>query len=295
MIDWKLGQKNFNKNLQWQKDFAQHGLSWRVQDAKRAGLHPLAALGAAGAQFSPVYGDTGMGASPIAGIGMDRGRRANQTQHQKAMDDIELKMAETQLEGAKFKNLLLQRELNSNTQDPKPLPNVDGVFKGQGDAEQLVKPQITISQSPGTTAGQRAGSDMYKFDDGTVSRMPREQMGDLLENWLPGKVRLYKKELQKYRSFSADAYSNHDPKAISWMKQNRPKTKIPGHQYRWDVSEHEWSLEKIGKEGSQLFKQWKKRPRKVLRPKTNLGFGYPRWKQRNIRRARRFFKSMKGK
>lgn len=33
-------------NLQLQKDFAQQGLSWKIQDAKNAGISPLAALGA---------------------------------------------------------------------------------------------------------------------------------------------------------------------------------------------------------------------------------------------------------
>ena len=34
------------QNLQLQNDFAQKGISWRVQDAKNAGISPLAALGA---------------------------------------------------------------------------------------------------------------------------------------------------------------------------------------------------------------------------------------------------------
>lgn len=42
-----------NANLQ--RELAQSGITWRVQDAKRAGLHPLFALGAAGAQASPSF------------------------------------------------------------------------------------------------------------------------------------------------------------------------------------------------------------------------------------------------
>jgi len=42
-----------NQNIQLQKDFAQHGIRWRVEDAKAAGIHPLAAVGAAGASYSP--------------------------------------------------------------------------------------------------------------------------------------------------------------------------------------------------------------------------------------------------
>jgi hypothetical protein len=36
-----------------QKEFAQHGIRWKVEDAKAAGLHPLFALGGGGATFTP--------------------------------------------------------------------------------------------------------------------------------------------------------------------------------------------------------------------------------------------------
>lgn len=44
---------NAYEDRQLQKEFAQHGIQWRVADAVAAGLHPLAALGAAGAAYSP--------------------------------------------------------------------------------------------------------------------------------------------------------------------------------------------------------------------------------------------------
>lgn len=42
------------KNIDMQKEFAQMGIRWKVNDAREAGLHPLAAIGAAGASYSPV-------------------------------------------------------------------------------------------------------------------------------------------------------------------------------------------------------------------------------------------------
>lgn len=38
-----------------QRRFAKRGLQWRAEDAKAAGLHPLAAVGSAGPSFSPSY------------------------------------------------------------------------------------------------------------------------------------------------------------------------------------------------------------------------------------------------
>lgn len=51
------------KNIAMQREFAQHGVQWRVKDAKEAGVHPMYALGASGAAFqnNPVviHGDSG--------------------------------------------------------------------------------------------------------------------------------------------------------------------------------------------------------------------------------------------
>lgn len=44
----------FNQNIALQKDFAQNGISWRIADAAKNGISPLAALGASGPSFSPV-------------------------------------------------------------------------------------------------------------------------------------------------------------------------------------------------------------------------------------------------
>lgn len=40
------------QQYEWQKEFAQSGVQWRVQDAKAAGLHPVFALGGGGAAYS---------------------------------------------------------------------------------------------------------------------------------------------------------------------------------------------------------------------------------------------------
>lgn len=40
-------------DIAMQKEFAQMGIRWRVEDAKAAGLHPLAALGSGGSSYTP--------------------------------------------------------------------------------------------------------------------------------------------------------------------------------------------------------------------------------------------------
>lgn len=63
------------KDRQLQQEFAQNGVQWRVNDAKAAGLHPLAALGAQLASSSPISlsgsvpsGSVPQGASASSGV-----------------------------------------------------------------------------------------------------------------------------------------------------------------------------------------------------------------------------------
>lgn len=69
-------------NRQMQEDFAQRGIRWKVQDAKAAGIHPLYALGANTATYSPVSlgvtADTSL-PNAIANMGQDMSRAVNAT------------------------------------------------------------------------------------------------------------------------------------------------------------------------------------------------------------------------
>lgn len=49
----QFAQQQSHDEHQRQKEFAQMGIRWRMNDAREAGIHPLAALGAQGAQYSP--------------------------------------------------------------------------------------------------------------------------------------------------------------------------------------------------------------------------------------------------
>src|SRR5262245_6914522 len=65
-----MGSENTRKltheQMDMQREFAQHGIQWKVEDAKRAGIHPLYALGASTSSPSPVHvqgGDYGISAA----------------------------------------------------------------------------------------------------------------------------------------------------------------------------------------------------------------------------------------
>lgn len=66
-----LGTMDKNKDRAMQKEFAQSGIQWKVEDAKKAGIHPLAALGAQTTSYSPVSVGGPSIASSLAGAGQD--------------------------------------------------------------------------------------------------------------------------------------------------------------------------------------------------------------------------------
>lgn len=80
-----ISEQNALRNIQLQKDFAQQGIRWKVEDAKAAGIHPLYALGAQTTSFSPVSVGTPAGGydssmgSGIASAGQDISRAMNAT------------------------------------------------------------------------------------------------------------------------------------------------------------------------------------------------------------------------
>lgn len=106
----KAQQEMAAQNIALQKDFAQQGISWKVQDAKNAGIHPLAALGAQTSSFSPVS----VGTVDMSNVGQDLGRAvkamaAEQDREEQAKGEA-TKIA---LQKGKLENDILKTEVAS--------------------------------------------------------------------------------------------------------------------------------------------------------------------------------------
>lgn len=78
----RMNYEMAQQNLAFQREAAQHGISWKVADARNAGLAPLAALGAQTFNPSPVsvgaIGDSSFGTG-IASAGQDISRALQAT------------------------------------------------------------------------------------------------------------------------------------------------------------------------------------------------------------------------
>lgn len=117
-------QEQFNRdqlafgreNMAQQKEFAQHGLSWKIDDAAARGIHPLVALGSQAQSFSPVsVGGSAPQSSSLSGMGqsIERAIKAGIAGEDREKVDEE-KARKLQLENAGLQNDILRAKLASD-------------------------------------------------------------------------------------------------------------------------------------------------------------------------------------
>lgn len=115
-----------DRNYEAQKEFAKNGLRWKIRDAKRAGIHPMYAVGAPTQAFAPSYvGDTSMG-DGLAASGQDIGRAvaATQTSSERQYDATLQQLA---LDRAGLENELLRSQIARNAAAIGPaFPSANG-------------------------------------------------------------------------------------------------------------------------------------------------------------------------
>jgi hypothetical protein len=149
------GGTSFKEQAAFQREMAQNGVTWRVQDAQRAGINPLAALGMQpyNANVIPVGGNDYDHFAQM-GQGIQRMAEAKQTQLDRQIEtEKRNEMDALQLENQKLQNNYLQaqttdllargalREITTQQQVP-PMPSLnqraDGaVIPGQAQSSPL--------------------------------------------------------------------------------------------------------------------------------------------------------------
>lgn len=165
-LQGEASEKNAERNIQMQREFAQQGIRWKVEDAKAAGVHPLFALGASTHSFAPVsVGQNGM-ASALTSMGQGVGRAINATQTgSERVSSYSEAASKLQLDNMALQNQLLASRvalLNQGGGNP-PLPEAGGLPSIPQDTKQDPRPPLQmggtqISTDPGT-------SNMQKFED----------------------------------------------------------------------------------------------------------------------------------
>lgn len=198
-------------NYEAQKEFAQNGIRWKVEDAKRAGIHPLYALGASTQGYSPSGGYTGdFGISDAAaqfGQGYERAQQAKMTKEERdkqdvrdaiqdmaaledlnqkrRMNDAQIRLANSEI----FRNFALSTNALRKTGLPPAMPGGSGgVIAGQGNsyATGQTTPEISsvVTSEKGTPSVQ-AGSPpdvrFYRTISGGRAPLPTEDAGDAMD------------------------------------------------------------------------------------------------------------------
>lgn len=157
--------KQAQANQQLQLDFAKSGVQWRVQDAKAAGIHPLAALGMQGPSYSPVsLGDAATPSTNFAGMGQDVSRAIQATRDQGERDAAYVNSTRNlELQGKRLDNAFKATALasavkrTSGDQVGPPLPTGTAVQLKSGkldDSTPLVAFGRKLGQDRGWSDGQ---------------------------------------------------------------------------------------------------------------------------------------------
>lgn len=209
----KAQEQANRENTALQREFAQQGIRWKVEDAKAAGLHPLYALGGSGATFQPsVQALTGT-SQAMSQMGQSLGRAASAmtTPEEQAERNARLKVLEAQ--AARDFALASQAasetaRMNQEQMPGLPLSDLSGSLSGvpvrrqgqalppghipgQGDSVRSlvkIKPDEVIAGQPGDssrTAGRHSFWREYQVTDSGLRMMlpySEEGPGEASEN-----------------------------------------------------------------------------------------------------------------
>lgn len=196
LFDAKENRSNLASQLNLSRDSMQHGIRWRVNDAKRAGIHPLYALGAQGPSFSPIsVGSSTLGqgvADSLNELGQDISRATNtQLTGEQRQQQV---LGKLQVERAELENDLLRSQIakiNSAQLNP-PAPTPNGVFEGgiADSAVEIVPRQQTATPpfNPAQEAGVSPSHSFLRNPDMSVSTVRSMDAKERLEEDLFGSV-----------------------------------------------------------------------------------------------------------
>lgn len=222
-------------NVAMQKEFAQNGIRWKVEDAKAAGIHPLYALGASTPSFSPVS----LGATPdnsmpqaMADIGQNISRAvsATKTEEEKLMSTINLGIAKANLESATLDNQIKARQLSQIGVGAPSMPGSTNFIPGQGNSGLVkINPSERVASQP-TREAQEAGwaPDVgYARTDTGLTPIPSKDVKERIEDQFVPEM------MWAARNYLAPNLGTGRPP---------PKNQLPkgADEWRWSFWKQEW-------------------------------------------------------
>lgn len=178
-------QGQYEDQSSWQRELATSGIQMKVADAKKAGIHPLAALGAQGSYSSPVtVGGSQMADMSTFGQDVTRAAVAGGTKADRQLMDINLDSARIDNEMKRLELTTARRRLAG--QVGPGLPDLIS-SKSKTSGSVRVEPARVTSHAPGKPAheaGHIAGTAFMRNADGSLTPVPSELVTDRIEDKL---------------------------------------------------------------------------------------------------------------
>lgn len=198
--NWKRQQQMNERNYQAQKEFAQNSIQWRKQDALKAGINPIYALNANGANFSPSFQATGNNPNDYSFLGQSAVQAVSayqQTQQAKA-DKASIALIKQQtateqareLESTARASLMIsQADQIANANAPKAPKNISAtniqstqnlanemkkVF-GSYDIQTIGTGRISVTENKSRTAQQSSDSEIMSHINELNTHKNRKQ------------------------------------------------------------------------------------------------------------------------
>lgn len=245
--DYGRQDEIFMQNVRSQQEFAKHGIQWRVEDAKAAGVHPVWALSGGGAAFSPVAAVGGQGKSSrfdIQGQDVSRAAQSTMSPEQRLLFEIELETKK------------LQRSIAE-----KELANMGGT---RGGNQSQVGPGLPSTSIPGdmfagdwakTTPAERISHDLEDVSTTASAPSPAwekftiNKAGDTI--WLPsGGKGTATEALESISESPLMLYGvikenlERDPELIYKLRHLWPGGEMAVDVARWLEQKMQWAINK---------------------------------------------------
>lgn len=237
-----LQREMAERNISLQREFAQNGIRWRVEDAERAGLHPLYALGAQTQSYSPVsIGSSGPSAlEHVSNMGQDitRAVASTRTQSERELSQLQLQSARLDIEGKALDNQMRASQLQklqggTPLQTNKPaMPSPDNFIPGQGGTPSLmqvnpVRRGHSQTGSPHQEAGWRHDLSFTRTKTG-LSPIKPESIAESMEDDTTGNL------VWAWRNRVLPNFGNRD--AVPAQSQLPPGFT----SWQWSFKNQEW-------------------------------------------------------
>lgn len=248
----KSSEKAAKENLANQKLFAQNSLQWKAQDAEKAGISKVFAMGAPTMSFTPSSVGGNFDFLGNAGQNIGRAMQAGQSNEQQVQGTNRQAQA-IQLEGMGLDNDIKRAQLNSILQTQNqagtppgiPAPNQEWVIPGQiaqsnPELQNQTKNDVTsTSGNTGHVAGTRPGVGYYDTGMGGYDSHLASQLAEAFEQDETGST-LWQLRNRLLSPLGGSQYAPKFPvlpwqtryfNPRLWQWENRDRSSFPNRSY----------------------------------------------------------------